>query len=94
MNVDVKHDGSEKKFYCVINGMECLMEYDLLDGGLMSVTHTYVPPELRNQGIAEAILTRAAEYAVTNKMRIDPLCSYAASFFNRHKKYRKLVKDQ
>jgi uncharacterized protein len=91
MNLDIKHDPGEKRFYCVINGMECVMEYDLLDDKTMNVTHTYVPPELRNQGIAEAILTRAGEYAVREKMRIVPTCSYAAHYFNRHKEFKKIV---
>lgn len=91
MNIDVKHDQNEKKFYSMISGMECLMEYDWLDDGKMNITHTYVPPELRNQGIAEAILTYAAKYALKNKIKIIPVCSYAERFFKNNKKYNKLV---
>lgn len=81
MNVDVKHDQEARKFYSVISGMECLMEYDWLDDGKMSIIHTYVPPELRNQGIAEAILASAAEYAMINHIGVVPVCSFADSFF-------------
>jgi uncharacterized protein len=93
MNIDVQHDPDGKKFYCVINGLECVMEYDLLDEKTMNVTHTYVPTELRNQGIAEAILTRAGEYAVREEMRIVPTCSYASYYFKKHKEFKMIVKD-
>lgn len=91
MKMEIRHDPDGKKFFCIIDGLECLAEYEWNSDGVMEIVHTYVPPDLRNRGIAEAILVYAAKYAVSQGIRIVPTCSYAVNFFKKHKEFAKVL---
>lgn len=54
---------------------------------VMVMDHTFVSPELRGQGVAKKILDRAADYAREKKLRMEPLCSYVVTAFERYKEY-------
>lgn len=54
---------------------------------VMVVEHTFVDPSLRGQGIAKNLLDRTAEYARENQYRIEPVCSYVVTAFERSNEY-------
>ena len=53
------------------------LTYEIQDGYL-DIQHTVVKPELRGNGIGEALLDFAVKYAEKNNLKIKPTCSYAA----------------
>lgn len=60
-------------------------------GEVVVIDHTFVPETLRGRGIA-AILTRSALGTARQEgWRIAPLCSYVATFIERHPEYADLV---
>jgi predicted GNAT family acetyltransferase len=65
-------------------------DYELA-AGEMTFTHTFVPPELRGRGIAEALVRTALEYAKAERLRVIPACSYVATFIRRHREYVQLT---
>ena len=56
-------------------------------GDVMVMDHTFVSPELRGQGVAKKILDRAADYARAQKLKMEPVCSYVVTAFERYKDY-------
>jgi uncharacterized protein len=90
----VLHSSVEKKFYIIIDGKECKVEYDLVkdDKGntVLEIYNTFVPEVLRGQGIAKEIYLGIIKYLDENTMKVRPTCSYAVEFFGIEK-YQKYV---
>ena len=89
---EIRHDPEAGKFFTVVDGRECRLEYQVEDDGTLDFCYTFVPPELRNRGIARTILVEASEYARRNSKKIHPTCSYAKSFFLKNRDYSGLVR--
>ena len=45
-------------------------------GGIMTMDHTFVSPQLRGQGVAKKLLDKAADYARENNLKMNATCSY------------------
>lgn len=56
-------------------------------GDVMAVDHTFVSPELRGQGVAKKLLDRAAQYAREQEFKMEPICSYVVTAFERYDEY-------
>lgn len=56
-------------------------------GDVMAVEHTFVSPTLRGKGVAKKLLDRAAEYAREHDYKIEPICSYVVTAFERYDEY-------
>lgn len=54
---------------------------------VMVVEHTFVDPSLRGQGVAKKLLDRAAEYAREKSYKMEAVCSYVVTAFERYKDY-------
>ncbi|MGN7410104.1 MULTISPECIES: GNAT family N-acetyltransferase [unclassified Sporosarcina] len=56
-------------------------------GDVMVMDHTFVSEELRGGGVAKKLLDRAAEYARENNLKMEAVCSYVVTAFNRYEEY-------
>lgn len=56
-------------------------------GDVMVMDHTFVSPVLRGQGVAKVLLDRAADYARGEELKMEPVCSYVVTAFERYKDY-------
>lgn len=56
-------------------------------GGIMTMDHTYVSPDLRGQGVAKKLLDRAAGYARENNLKMNATCSYVVAAFEQSDEY-------
>lgn len=56
-------------------------------GDVMAVEHTFVSPKLRGQGVAKQLLDKAAEYARQHEYKMEPICSYVVTAFERYDEY-------
>ena len=56
----------------------------------MVMDHTYVSNELRGQGVAKKLLDEAAEYARQHDYKMQPVCSYVVTAFERYDDYEDL----
>lgn len=88
--VRVEHNPAEHRFEATVDGRLCVAEYRE-NAGVLTFTHTYVPPELRGRGIAEKLVRAALEYARAEHFRVIPACSYVATFIRRHREYVQLT---
>lgn len=59
--------------------------------GVMRVDHTFVPDSMRGKGIAKKLVLEVIDYAKENNYKIEPVCSYVVSFFEKNKGYEDLI---
>lgn len=81
----VEHQPERQRFIVHSEGQESVLQYRLEeteDGGSGTVdfTRTYVPPELRGQGIAEALVRRGLSWAKEHDYDIEASCWYVSKF--------------
>lgn len=90
MNDTIQHENN--KFFKIVDGLECHVEYMVQDNDTMVFYHTYVPPELRGRGLAMEIIREGLDFAVSNNKRIVPSCSAVQTFVERNKEYQEHLK--
>ncbi len=93
MKIEIKHDEAGSKFFANVNGKEAYLRYLFAGKGIMNMIKTYVPPELRGQGIAAEVVHAGLEYAKEKGYSVIPTCSYVETYIERHKEYEKLVSE-
>lgn len=79
----IKHNTERSRFETTVDGLQCVADYRLVDQ-VMVMTHTYVPPPLEGRGIAAELVGTALDYARKNDLKVDPRCSYVATYMRRH----------
>jgi len=82
-NVQVQHDARLHRFEAIVDGKRCELDY-LLEGTVMTIVHTGVPPALEGRGIAAALVRSAMAAAREAGWSVVPRCSYAAVYLRRH----------
>ena len=83
MSFTVEHLIERDRFQAVIEGATCVADYRL-EGGVMIITHTEVAPRLQGRGIAAALVQAALAHARDHGLKVNPLCSYARAYMQRH----------
>ncbi len=83
MNLQIEHLPGPGRFQTHVDGRLCVADYRLADG-VMTVTHTEVPPALQGRGIAGALVRALLDHAGAHRLKVRPLCSYARAYMRRH----------
>lgn len=89
MNFEINN---EKIFYSVDNKELAYILLDYTSDGLVVLEKVFVDPSLRGQGIASKIMEFAAEYFKNKKIITVPMCSYANTWYLKHKDYLEYAK--
>ena len=90
INTAVRHEPPSQRFVCVVEGHECVAEYER-KGTVLDVYRTFVHPALRGRGIAEKLTLAAIDHARRNGLTILPSCSYTAHFFQGHPEHQGIL---
>jgi predicted GNAT family acetyltransferase len=78
-----EHDEHRRRFTLDCEGNRGVLDYSL-SGGVMTITHTAVPPPIAGRGIAAELMKTALAAARASGWRVTPACSYAAAYLARH----------
>jgi predicted GNAT family acetyltransferase len=70
----------------VVDGFEAVMEYAVVDATTVDFRHTFTPPELRNRGIAAAVVSAALAWARAEGKTVIPSCWYVREFLAKEPK--------
>src|SRR5437763_14662644 len=87
---DVVHNIAEQRFELRVGEDLSVIDYSLVPGKLV-IYHTEVPPQLRGRGIAARITRAALDFARSENLQVEPRCSYAAAFIQKHVEYSDLL---
>ena len=89
----ISHDQDAKRFSTEVEGHRAQLDYTLADG-VMTITHTRVPPEIGGRGIAAELMRAALQVAAERGLSIDPACSYAAAYMRKQAQPDKVHMDE
>jgi predicted GNAT family acetyltransferase len=90
MENEIIHENN--KFYTVVEGQECHLEYMIEDDNSIVFYHTYVPPSLRGRGLAMEIIKEGLDYAKSQNMKFVPACSAVRTFVRKYPEYEDNIK--
>ena len=90
MSLTIQHERSTHRFVTQVDGAQCVLDYNLA-AGVMTITHTGVPPEVRGRGIASAMVQAALDAARAEGWQVMSACSYASVWMARHPPYHDLL---
>lgn len=74
-----------ERIYQITADGQLLAEIDfpkIPDQPVIVITHTFVDPSLRGQGIANQLLDEVIAFARQHKLKIKPECSFAQKVFD------------
>lgn len=66
-----------------MEGSDAHLDY-ALSGGVMTITHIWVPPHIGGRGIAAGLMAAALDAAHAAGWSVNPACSYAAAYMAKH----------
>jgi len=78
------------RFELEVDGHTAFANYRNL-GGVIAITHTEVPWELRGRGIGSRLVLEMLKDIRAQKLKVKPLCSFARFVVAQHPEYRDLV---
>ena len=85
----VEHNEAKKRFEITLGQEVAFAEYSV-EGDEMIFTHTEVPRQFRGRGIAQKLVLAGFDVASKERLKIVPLCSYAARVLQDHPEYHGL----
>lgn len=65
--------------------------YPKIDETSVNITHVYVAPNLRGQGVASDIMLEAYNTIKKKHLKVVPTCPYAVVWFKRHPQYQDIL---
>jgi hypothetical protein len=75
----ISHDTAAQRFTLDVDGSVAELDYTL-QGDVMMITHTRVPPAVRGRGVAAELMSAALAAAHGAGWTVNPACSYAAAY--------------
>jgi predicted GNAT family acetyltransferase len=81
--LQIHHDSRARRFTAELEGQTGSLDYEL-DGKVMSITHTRVPPPIGGRGVASELMRSALDLAAANGWTVKPVCAYAVAYMKRH----------
>jgi predicted GNAT family acetyltransferase len=87
---EVIHQPGQQRFVVQEEDGSAEITYELLATNVVTITHTFVPPEWRGRGVAAALLIALLEWVEQEKRWIASQCSYATAFLAKHAKFNHL----
>jgi predicted GNAT family acetyltransferase len=83
--------GTRSRFELEENGQVAYLDFELDDGGWMTLWHTEVPQALRGKGLASELARTALDYARDNQLKVDVVCPSVQNYLSKHPEYKPLV---
>ena len=81
--MNVEHQPGKQRFVVLSGGMESVLEYRVLPRNGIDFSRTFVPEELRGQGIAEKLVRTGIAWAREEGYTLQASCWYVKRFLER-----------
>ena len=75
---------NNKTTYIINDKIMGEVDYPSIDNDTVNITHTFVDPSLRGQGIADKMMHEVFKYLHENNKRVICSCSYAKNWVEHH----------
>ena len=87
----VRENKAQHRFEMDVGGDLAVAHYSLASG-VMTLTHTEVPPALQGQGIGSRLVRGTLEAARAQGLKVVPRCSFVSAYLGRHPEFNDLVR--
>ena len=87
---ELRNDTARSRYEMDEQGLTSYADYRL-DGERLYIDYVLSPPPLRGAGAAGRLMSAIAQEARARKLKITPICAYAAAWLHRSKENRDLV---
>ncbi len=85
-------DSIRKRYYMLIDNYMAYVQYKE-DGNVLTLTHTYVPDDLRGKGVGKILMEALLNQMQVDGRKIKPQCPFVDGYIKRNPKYKDLVSD-
>lgn len=93
MESDAIRDNAERhRFELTVDGHLARAEY-VIDGDVITFTHTIVPPALEGRGIASRLIRHGLSEARARGLRVVPQCPFVAAYIRKHPEWTDLLAE-
>jgi len=89
-NDQVTYNEAEKRYEMPIGNLVVYANVRK-DKNTLYIDYVFAPRELRGKGTAGEFMNKLMDVVRTEKLKVVPLCGYAASWLQRHSEYQDLV---
>jgi uncharacterized protein len=86
----VRNNPALNRFELDVDGHIAVAYYQL-SPGVITFTHTEVPPELSGRGIGSELIRGALESARAQKLKVVPKCPFVAAYMAKHAEFNDLL---
>ncbi len=93
LSAQVRDNKEARRYELHVDGGLVLADYRL-NGNRLAITHTETPPALQGRGLAGQLVRGIVEDARARGLKIVPLCSYIAAWFQRHPEESDLLAEK
>ncbi|MEX0842334.1 MAG: GNAT family N-acetyltransferase [Xanthobacteraceae bacterium] len=90
MSSPVRNNTALSRFELDAEGIAAVAHYRLADG-VITFTHTEVPPALRERGIASRLIQGALEAVRAQGLKVVPRCSFVRHYIATHAEFKDLL---
>jgi uncharacterized protein len=86
----VRNNPALNRFELDVDGHTAVSYYQL-SPGVITFTHTEVPPELSGRGIGSELIRGALEAVRAQKLKVVPKCPFVAAYMAKHAQFNDLL---
>jgi uncharacterized protein len=90
MTSSLAQHNTPARFELNVDGHIAFANYRNIDG-VIAITHTEVPPALRERGVGPRMMLEMLEQIRAENLKVRPLCSFARFVIAQHPEYRDLL---
>ena len=90
MNDVFKNNTAAKRYELLVGESVAFANYRLQDGTLF-IDYVEAPVELRGTGAAGRLMAHIMAEVKSAKLKVVPVCGYAASWLRKHKEYANYI---
>ena len=90
---ETTHEPSRHRFVLHEEDGSAEITYTLSSDRIVTVTHTFVPPEWRGRGVAALLMRALLAWIEQENLRVRGQCSYAVVFLDRYPEFGHLRAD-
>lgn len=83
----VVNNQEKQRYELEIDGHTAFADYRR-ENDILTLTHVEAPPALRGTGAAGRLMEGIMQSVRQEKLKVIPLCSYAAAWLQRHPQYQ------
>jgi predicted GNAT family acetyltransferase len=86
----VRNNPALNRFELDVDGQTAVSYYQL-SPGVITFTHTEVPPELSGRGIGSELIRGALEAVRAQGLKVVPKCPFVAAYMAKHAQFNDLL---